>query len=274
MKQISYYLILVCSIILTLSSCSSSYGPKDVAEKIENNEELTKEDYDIMMDYIEEKLTPFFENIRNEDESGSVNVALELNDDEIFKAFEKKLPDYETTLIQYLMFGFNPKEINRSRYYPASIKSDVEVVEEGVAETVEAVHETVESPAAEEVVTNGFQTDGEGNEIISHNKFDYDYHFRGKIGEFPIELHYSYDMDTMDGVEIIGFYEYTENGTILDLNGEKKNNGEVILNEFTKAGKNSGIFNLEFSYQDLIGKFTNKNNGKTYDVNLKFFRKF
>lgn len=266
MKEIIRIFLIMSSMIVMLNSCSASEGPKKVAGKIENNEQLTKEDYDIMMDYIMDKATSVFENIRNGDEEGSVGAVLELKDDELFNAFEKILPSYEEAVIQYLMFGFNPKEIDRSRYYPASIKGSIinEVVEEVVRETV-----TTAVPIEEEYVNNGFQTDEEGNYIMSHNPLDYDYHFKGIIGNFPIELHFSYDMDTMDGVELIGFY--TEAGNTLDLRGEKKDNGEVTLEEFTMQGINIGIFNLEFSHQDLVGKFTNKYNGETSNVKLTSF---
>lgn len=116
------------------------------------------------------------------------------------------------------------------------------------------------------------QSEIDDEEVIetSYNPSDYDYAYTGSIDDFPIELYYSYDLEDGEGVLLFGFYKYLKNGTVLDLNGKEKKNGEVILNEFTKDGVNSGEFRLSLdASKSLSGTFINKTNGKTYQVKLK-----
>jgi len=74
---------------------------------------------------------------------------------------------------------------------------------------------------------------------------------------------------TSDNGEINGSYFYKKNGIKIDIKGNLKNNGSIVLNEFDKNGNQTGIFkgNLKNEHK-IIGKWSKPNGKNNMDFKL------
>lgn len=114
-----WMLLLVCA-----CSCSSGPTPESVAKKIHNNEQLTREDYDVMMDYLDDRIGDVMGNLIDEDESGTVNAMMELKDDELVELFDDRLPGYSKAMFLSYMVSGSSDAVNRSAFYPKGIEGE------------------------------------------------------------------------------------------------------------------------------------------------------
>lgn len=264
-KKFIFPLTLI-ALLLCAVSCGSSPEEK-VAQKIENGEKLTKEDYDIMYGYYIDQIKSVLESAKDEDEAEAVAKISELSESGLMETFEKEIGERNVEMIVFsLMMGV---PVHPSDFYPAEFKSPSSEAEEAkeaaevmqVAE-VQNVPETVAIPEEKE---------------ISESR-PYEEIYEGKIGPYPIRMWLYVREVTPDGIgerfSITGKYSYTKNGTTLDLKGfEYKDSGIIELDEYTSKGVNSGSFELKRSFDNdgynVKGTFTNLTNGKEFEVRLK-----
>lgn len=87
------------------------------------------------------------------------------------------------------------------------------------------------------------------------------YLFRGEIGPYRADMSI-----TLDGKDVTGIYHYDfqKAGVNMSLKGTIKEDGMLIMNEYTPSGKNSGRFDGTFTGKTFSGTFFNNTNGKQF----------
>ena len=108
--------------LMIVCACSSKTTPESVAEKIRNNEELLKEDYDVMMDYMADVISTFLENANNDDKANAIMTLEKMEDDDLIGLFEEKVPGFSEAVVTSFFLGAGA-DIDRTQFYPKGIKA-------------------------------------------------------------------------------------------------------------------------------------------------------